>query len=233
VSDGRNWIWHYIRNIHDRGLGYRWPKAELRRALGSPLEPKKVDCNRYFVTGIATPDDNPPITFGTNEATQRAAVFAETKTAAAPSTGSIIETSYRTASGSVEDVRVTVSTSQGETDETRWQLRIEQTPNVALALSMPTTVNSEQFTSLSRQLDGGGPIKTTDRKILAGLYSETELQSRLDQSYLVLNGKLPKVLAAIPAAALRPFTSDLMILDRNGRPLFATTVRMLVPDSSR
>jgi len=65
--NGRNWIWHYIKNLHaDHGLGYKWPKAGLRRALGSPLEVGKTDCNRYFVTTQPALDDNAPITYGTN-----------------------------------------------------------------------------------------------------------------------------------------------------------------------
>src|SRR5205085_3520634 len=70
TKDGRSWIWHYIRNVHDRGVGYKWPKAELRRSLGTPLEPGKTDCNRYFVSGPTAADDNAPITYGTNEAIQ-------------------------------------------------------------------------------------------------------------------------------------------------------------------
>ena len=81
---GRNWIWHYIKNLDpNRGLGYRWPKANLRRALGSPLQPGKTDCNRYFVVSKFNADDNAPITYGTNEAEQRAAVYAEAATSAA------------------------------------------------------------------------------------------------------------------------------------------------------
>jgi hypothetical protein len=102
TSDERTFIWHYIKNTNDRGFGYKWPKADLRRALGSPLEPGKTDCNRYFVTGRTAPDDNAPIKYGTNETPQRATVFAETTSSAAKSTSSSIEASYRTPSGVVE-----------------------------------------------------------------------------------------------------------------------------------
>jgi hypothetical protein len=67
VSGGRNWVWHYVANNGNHGLGYKWPKAELRHVLGSPLEPGKTDCRKYFVTGPAAPDDNAPITYGTND----------------------------------------------------------------------------------------------------------------------------------------------------------------------
>jgi len=154
--DGRNWIWHYIKNLDAQGIGYRWPKANLRRALGSPLQPGKTDCNRYFVISPFDPDANAPITYGTGEAVQRAAVYAEsaapmpghstdpagTGTPAAPAaapiapaTGSVVETSYTAGAGTVENVRVAISTSEGNSAEDRWKLRIEKTSNVIVGIS--------------------------------------------------------------------------------------------------
>jgi hypothetical protein len=119
VSGGRNWVWHYVANNGNHGLGYKWPKAELRHVLGSPLEPGKTDCRKYFVTGPAAPDDNAPITYGTNDTVQRAAIFAETKVAETQSTGSVIDTSYRTPSGAVEPVQVSISSTEGKSDQQR------------------------------------------------------------------------------------------------------------------
>ncbi len=228
--DGRNWIWHYIQNTHDRGLGYKWPKAELRRALGSPLEPGKTDCNQYFVTGPTSPDDNAPIIYGTNDTSQRAVVFAETKTAEVRSTSSVIETSFRGSSGSIEDVRVVIATLEGKTDQDRWQLYIEQTPNVTVAISAPKLLSNNQVSVLYAQL------RTTeqkfDTKVLAELYLENEIESRRFQSYLVMNERQKKIAAVVPAAALHKISSDLILLDRDARPFFATTVRLLAPDNT-
>lgn len=229
TSDGRNWIWHYITNNHDRGLGYRWPKAELRRALGSPLEPGQTDCNRYFVLGAASPDDNAPITYGTNDTPQRAAVFADRTTAKAKSTSSVIETSYRGPSGVVENVRVAVSTVEGKTTQDRWQLLIEQTPNVTVALSAPEGISQEQFRSLDAQM------KVEEIKLgsgaLAGLYTEDEATSRLSHPYIIFKSKPKKAVALVPAAVLRQISSDLVLLDGEARPFFATAVRLLAPDN--
>ncbi len=87
------------------------------------------------------------------DAVQRAGVYSESKNApagpptgtgpgtpaepaaapATPTTGSIIETSYKTDAGLSENVRVLVSTSQGTTG--KWLLQIERTPNVILAMA--------------------------------------------------------------------------------------------------
>jgi hypothetical protein len=191
--NGRNWIWHYIKNLHsDRGLGYQWPKADLRRSLGSPLDPGKTDCNRYFVTTQTAPDDNAPITYGTNESRQRAAVYAEAKAAApgpgpgteggnrgqpagpadtpaVPATGSIIETTYTTNAGSSESVRVAISTRQTNADG-QWLFEIDRTPNVIVAIAMMKFFNSDQLKSLVAQflqqsirVDVGNLRKTIDR----------------------------------------------------------------------
>ncbi|WP_213287570.1 hypothetical protein [Bradyrhizobium sp. sGM-13] len=231
VDKDRSWVWHYIRNVGDRGLGYKWPKAALRRALGNPLEPGDIDCNRYLVTGATAVDDNAPITFGTNETVQRAAVFAETKSSSAQSSSSIIETSYRTSSGATVDVRIGVHT--GRYDNDRWQLLIDQqAPNVAVAISLPNDI--DQYAFLARQLQADGPIKF-DAKTLAALYSETELEERLTRPYLVLprRDRLIKHFAVLPAGRLRETSSDLMLLDGDARPFFATTVRLLTPDNAR
>jgi len=229
TSDGRNWIWHYITNTYDRGLGYRWPKAELRRALGSPLEPGQTDCNRYFVLGTATPDDSAPITYGTNDTIQRAAVFADKTTADVKSTSSVIETSYRGPSGAVENVRVAVSTIEGKTIQDRWQLLIEQTPNVTVALAVPQGLSQEQFRSLDAQMKVEANKLSSDG--LAGLYSEDEAKSRLSQQYIIFKEKPKKALALVPAAVLRQSSSDLVLLDGEARPFFATAVKLLAPDN--
>jgi hypothetical protein len=152
TTGGYNWIWHYVKNTHDRGLGYKWPKADLRHALGSPLEPGQVDCNRYFVMVPAVPDDDAPIMYGTNDSVQRAAVFAPTKSdvgAASPSTGSIIETSYRNAAGAIENVRVAIGTSKGSTPDGLWNFVVERTPNAIVAIStIPKFFTSDQIKSL-------------------------------------------------------------------------------------
>ncbi|UWU78513.1 hypothetical protein N2603_08685 [Bradyrhizobium huanghuaihaiense] len=233
VRNDRRWVWHYIKNTDQRGLSYKWPKADLRRALGNPLEPNGVDCNRYVVTGSTALDDNAPITFGTNETTQRAAVFAETKTASTPSTASIVDTSYRTSSGTIEAVHVALWTDQGKTDQDRWRIVFERTSNAKLALAIPSDLSSEQYTSLSKQLGSGGPIKL-DSKALRDLYSEQEIDSRSQQQYLVLAppARDPKSVAIVPASALRQVSSDLILMDREDRLFFATTIRLLVPANS-
>jgi hypothetical protein len=237
TSDGRNWIWHYVKNLRDHGFGYRWPKADLRRALGSPLEAGKIDCRRYFVSGTPALDDNAPLTYGTNETVQRAVVFADSKptsaqSTGAQSTGSIIETSYKVASGAIENVRVVVGTTEGQSEKDRWQFFVEQTPNVVIAISMPTSLNGEQYAALTAQLKADFPVKA-DVGTLKDLYSDSELANRTSQQYLVLNSRLPKAAAVIPASALRHVSSDLMLADQEGRTFFATTVRLLVPGNDR
>lgn len=233
TSGDRSWIWHYVRNMNSRGLGYKWPKADLRRALGSPLEPGNTDCNRFYVTGPTAVDDNAPITFGTNDSIQRAAIFAEPKASAAQSTGSVIETSYRTSSGTVENVRVVVSTSEGKSDRDRWQIIVEQTPNIMLAIAAPRELSADQYSSLTEQLKADAPIKF-DFKTLADLYSGKEVEDRLSQPFIVLRWGHPTKSAAIMSAtSLKTISSDVMLFDRESRPFFATTVKLLVPNSAR
>ena len=175
-------------------------------------------------------DDNAPITYGTHETLQRAAVYADANSSAAKSTGSIIETSYRNPSGVIENVRVAVSTLEGKTDQDRWQLLIEQTPNVTVALSTPKPLSFEQYSSLAAQLKID-EIKFSS-KALADLYSENEIDSRLFQSYMVFKARPNKGIAVVSAPALRKVSSDLMLLDGEARPFFATRVRLLAPDNT-
>ena len=264
--DGRNWIWHYIKNLDaSRGLGYRWPKANLRRALGSPLQPGKTDCNRFFVTSGFNPDDNAPIIYGTNEADQRAAVYAESRAPKAappaapatpstpvgssssrqPATGSVIETSYSSGGGAVESVRVAISTSEGENTGDRWKLQLEMTQNVTVGVSMIQKFLSEpqfrsildQFRNQSMKVDVVELQKITgqdDKRALAGLFSEAELSDHANQSYLIFpNGGAPKASVSVSAPALQLISTDLILFDRDRRPYFATTVRLLVPNNAR
>ena len=127
-------------------------------------------------------------------------------------------------------MRVVVSTTEGKTDADRWQLYIEQTPNVTVALSTPKLLSSEQFSSLAAQLKFD-EVKFNS-KTLADLYSEGEIESRLFQSYMVIKPKPPKVSAVVSAPALRQMSSDLMLLDGEAHPFFATTVRLLAPDNA-
>ena len=201
-------------------------------------------------------DDNAPITFGTNESVQRAAVYADTRTAgtstqsnaAAPisppkeaETASVVETSYSTGYGPVENVRVVISTFEGQDANDRWRLQIKRTPNVIVGISgIPKLLSQSQFASISDQFRSQSvsvdlvPLtKITgreEREALAGLYSEAELPAHVDQLYLVLGGGGAEVVkAAVPAVALRPISTDLLLFDRKGQPFFATTLRLLAP----
>jgi hypothetical protein len=246
--DGRNWIWHYVKNLHsDRGLGYKWPKAELRRSLGSPLQPGKTDCNRYFVTTQTAPDDNAPITYGTNEGVQRAAVYSDAKISvgdatgsgaglvpSAPSvSGSLIETSYKTDAGASENVRITVSSGQ---DRGKWHLQIEQTPNVIIAMArefLSTEQLIEAVEQLGRQaikVNEGPLVKTMgrdDKEVLSAFFLEDELAGRKNQSYLTFYA--PKASIFLTASGSRQISTDLILFDRERRPFFATTLRLIAP----
>jgi hypothetical protein len=205
--EGYVWIWHYIKNFDRHGLGYKWPKAGLRRALGSPLEPGKTDCNRYFVTTQIAPDDNAPITYGTNDTPQRAAVYLESKTPQtgegtsagagsssepSPATGTVIETSYMTGAGSSQNVGVTVHTRMSDG---QWTLQISRTPNVIIAMAAKF-LSGEQLGSLLSQISNqkarvsAGPLSKTiereDRDVLSKLFSESEITERADQPYIIL-----------------------------------------------
>ena len=257
---GRNWIWHFIKNVHpNHGLGYKWPKAELRRALGSPLEAGKTDCNRYFVTTSAAPDDDAPITYGTSDTPQRAAVYVPSQTAGTPkdaapaapgtpagpvpeppATGSIIETSYKSGAGKLENVRVSVSTNQRATPNGQgWLLQVERTTNVIVAIGMRFLNNEQsssvlgQFSSQSVKVDAGPlpkMIGRNDKEVLSEFFSESELASHADQSYFVFyNGGNPKGTASLPAPTLRPISTDVILFDVERRPFFATTFRILAP----
>jgi hypothetical protein len=247
--NGYEWIWHYIKNTHpDRGLSYRWPKADLRRALGSPLEAGSTDCNRYFVAVPTAPDGEAPITYGTNESVQRAAVFAPSKNAAAaspqppPSTGSIIETSYRNAAGGTENVRVALWTGEEKGTDKGWSLQIEQTQNATVLIANISKYFSvEQLRSLQSQfarqlvsidiIDIRKLTGRDDKEALEGLYSENELADRSGQPYLFLPPG--KATVSLPTPTLLPLSTDLILVDRQRHPFFATTVRLLVPSNPR
>ncbi|MBR1071283.1 MULTISPECIES: hypothetical protein [Bradyrhizobium] len=222
------------------------------------MQPGKADCNRYFVSSKFGADDNAPITYGTNEAEQRAAVYLETATSAnGPSTqtngavptqeetASVIETSYTTQDGSTENVRVAISTSEGNSSDNRWKVRIQRTPNVIVGISgVLRLLSGQQFRSLfdqfkeqSVQVDGIDLRKMTGRdekEAFAGFFSEAELPAHANQVYLVLySGGAADAKAAVPAGALRPISTDLVLFDRERRPFFATTLRLLAPSDTR
>jgi hypothetical protein len=93
-------------------------------------------------------------------------------------------------------------------------------------------LNGEQYSALTQQLKADAPMKFSTKE-LAELYSENELASHVDQTYVVLRGGPRKAAAIVPAAALHPIFSDLLLLDSEGHPFFATTVRLLVPNDAR
>jgi hypothetical protein len=241
--NGRSWVWHYVKNLHpNRGLGYAWPKAQLRHALGTPLEPGKTDCNRYFVAVPTAPDDNAPIMYGTNGASQRAAVYAEAKTAnAAPWTGAIIETSYNN-----ENVHLGIWTeprgsASGDGDRS-WTFSVERPTNVSVAIaSLPSLMGLDQLTSMIAQF-GKQSIRTEavplsritkreDKEALADIFSQDELVSRLDQQYFVMfSGGPAKAFVVIPnSGAVRQVYVDVFFFDEKNQPFFATTVGLLLP----
>jgi hypothetical protein len=84
---------------------------------------------------------------------------------------------------------------------------------------------------LTKQLEAEAPTKFS-RKELADLYSENELAS-VNQNYLVLRAGPRKAAAIIPATALQPIRSDLLLLDKERHPFFATTVQLLAPKDAR
>jgi hypothetical protein len=243
TSNGRSWVWHYVKNLHpNRGIGYAWPKAQLRRALGTPLEPGKTDCNRYFAAAPTALDDNAPIMYGTNGASQRAAVFAEAKTASvAPWAGTITETSYNN-----ENVRLGIWTEpEGATSsdgDRLWVLHVERSANVSVAIaSLPSLMRLDQLTSIIAQF-GKQSIRTEamplsritkreDKEALADLFSQDEIVSRLDQQYFVMfSGGPAKAEAIIPnSGAVRQVYLDVFFFDQKNQPFFATTVGLLLP----
>jgi hypothetical protein len=235
TSDGRNWIWHYIKNKDNRGLGYRWPKAQLRHIIGTPLEAGNTDCNRYFVLGPVAPDDNAPITYGTSDTTQRAAVFAETNKSAEInkssdlSAGSIVETSYRGRTGNLENVRVVISTTANGKN---WVLTVEQTPNVFVALATPKDISTDLFPMLAEQLRATLPVKFSSKELI-GLYSDEELSSRTVQSFAVMTSHAPIVAAKVQASAFIQTSSDLVLLKEGGEAFFAASVRLIAPSTAR
>jgi hypothetical protein len=193
--------------------------------------------NQFAVaTNIVAPDDNAPITYGTSDTTQRAAVFAETNKSAEnkssddQSAGSVIETSYRGLTGNVESVRVAVTTF-GDTRK-GWALIVEQTPNVSVALAMPKDISTDLFPILSKQLQAKLPTEFSSKE-LSGLYSDEELSSRTSQVYALLQSRSPKVLATLQASAFLQTSSDLVLLKDNGEAFFAASVRLIVPSTAR
>jgi hypothetical protein len=126
-----------------------------------------------------------------------------------------------------------------------WSLQVERTANAAVAISMlPKYLSGEQIVSLRNQfarqsllVDVVDIRKITghdDKDALAGLYSDNELTERSGQLYLLLTRTGEKKTAvSLPAAALLPISTDLILLDPEAHPFFATTVRLLVPNNTR
>jgi DNA-binding CsgD family transcriptional regulator len=160
-------------------------------------------------------------------------------------TASVIETSYTTGSGSTENVRVAISTGEGNGSDDRWRLRIERTPNVIVGISgVLRLLNEQQFKSMFDQFRRQSvPVDAVDlRKItgrdqkeaFAGLFSEAELPAHADQLYFVFYSEgTTDAKVAVPAVALRPISTDLILFDRERRPFFATTLKLLAPNNAR
>jgi len=254
--DSRNWIWHYVKNLHsDHGLGYKWPKADPRRPLGSPLPPGMTDCNRYFVTNATAPDDNAPITYGTNDTAQRAAVYSlsrlsvgdATRPGTAPTVSassgsrSIIETSYQIGAGKTENVRMAVLTFQ---EGNKWQFVLELSPNVIAAVALNEFLNVEQITQAVAQFRtqavkvSEGPLEKTvgrnDKDVLSALFQDDELGGRTNQHYLVFysGGSAPKISMALSASGTRPISTDLILFEPDGQPFFATALKLAAPNGA-
>ena len=239
--NGQLWIWHYVKNTRPQPLGLRWVKANIRRHLGNPLPPGETDCNRFFANAVNdTPDDDAPIIYGTNEQRQDAAVFVRR---AAPQgnlqkgeTISVIDTSFA-AGGKVEDVHVVVASRRTEKGLV---FQLEQPANVVIAMSsLAATFSAEQFSVLSRGLDA--PIapanfqqytKLDAAKALGGLFSDKELAERVKQEY-VFFPPARKAAIEIPTVGVQQVSADLIILDRQLQPQFATEIIVLVPAAAK
>jgi len=73
-----------------------------------------------------------------------------------------------------------------------------------------------------------------DGKTLAGLFSAAEFSAHAKQFYLVLLNEGPAdASVSVSAPATRPISGDLILFDRDRRPFFATTVRLLAPNNAR
>jgi hypothetical protein len=225
---GQLWIWHYVKNPRPDALGVNWPKGGIRRQLGNPLNPGETDCNRFYTNAVnSVVDDDAPITYGTNQQTQPAAVYTPRHVRGGP-TKSIIDTSFADAGGKLQQVHVVISSRRTEKG---LLLEVDQDANVVIAVSsLPealaqTSVVDDRRAQHSTFQQFAGDAAT---RALSGLFSAAELNRRVEQNY-VFFPQTKQFIVEIPAATVDEVPADLIILDPKKQPIFATEIRVLIP----
>jgi hypothetical protein len=237
--NGRTWIWNYILNLGNAGLSATWEKGKIRIPLLKPLPPTEAFCNRYLVKAVSPdPDTDAPIVYGTNNQRQEAAVYTEQHVAqvGTPDTASIIETTVRDDDGKLLPVRVEISTSRTAKGVS---LSFTRTPGLVLGISnLLSGLDSNQVANVKARL-GSENVNLQESSIsdyvggqanLNGVFAANELKDREGMRYFFLSGG-DKGFVEIEGSAFEDRPAEMVVLDRNRKPLLVAGVNMLLPVS--
>jgi hypothetical protein len=233
---GRPWVWHYILNNGNRGLGVLWEKANIRIPKVRPLSPGSAFCNHFLADSVAqNPDTDAPIVYGTNDQTQQAAIYVADKPPKVGDTESSISTTYDSPDG--KRVNVDVQLRSAVTGKGLY-FELFHSPDVIVGVSgFPQTLSSQQFERLTASVNSQDAAvfrgtffdytKKDPAEAFAGLFHKDQgPTSKTD--FLFFSGG-SKLGIEVPARAVQKVSADMVVLDKQFRPILATDVMLLAP----
>jgi hypothetical protein len=231
-QDGEMWISNFIFNLAKAGLGVSWEKGKIYTSLLNPLAAGRPFCIRYIVNVQATLDKDAPIIYGTNEQRQNAAAYVE-RLRKGEATRSVIETTVEDDGGKTRLVEVSFSTTSKDDVV---ELLLDRPSDLIVGFSrLPRVLSAAQIKSIVADLgkqDTKVEIATVrefvDPKLLNVSFVGNDLKSRLGEKYMFLSGR-GKNFFQVRGGSAEEQEADMIVLDKNRRPLFVASVTMFAP----
>lgn len=237
---GGAWIWNYLANRGTAALGVRWKKAKIDISKWNPLPAGGTFCYQYLVDTLREkPDTDAPIIYGINDQRQEAAAYVADVRAASP-TNSVIQTTVIDPSGKTRSVRVNLSTSPTDGGFT-FSLDYTSSSDLIVGIStFATALNKSQIESIifdvKKQTGGSVELASlgkfagdnAEKFVAAAFLTPEEAKERLTEPYLFFSsaGKLG---VKVQEKSPQQREAEVILLDKDRRPLFAVGVTLLAP----
>jgi hypothetical protein len=234
------WIWNYLTNRGAAGLGARWKKAKIDISKWNPLPPGETFCYQYLVDALREkPDTDAPIIYGTNDQRQEAAAYIADVRAASP-TNAVIQTTVIDSSGKRRPVRIDLSTSPTDGGFT-FSLDHASSSDLIVGIStLSTALNKSQIESImvdvKKQTGGNVELASlakfagdnADKFVATAFLTPEETKERLTETYLFFSNA-GKVGVKVQEKSPQQREAEVILLDKDRRPLFAVSVTLLAP----
>jgi hypothetical protein len=231
---GRGFIWNYVLNRGDRPLRFAWPKAEFRTGPKG-LAPGRPFCLRLS-PAADRPDPDAPITYGVDNPPAPASAFVRVAQAKGPTT-TFADFAYVDELQEVRQVGIRI---QAEPSKDGAIFSLEASPDVIIGISgFAESLLKPQFESVLVSMKNQDTTVVRARlseflgtgagAYLSDLFPDHEIKSKLEEEYVFFRPYQRKSFVIIPGSQIQERRADLIALDGDHRPIFATRVHYFAP----